>query len=132
MLAKYYDSLDAAADIFNTFKVLDEEYFLPASRLGRSFATARSSSYRTEIVDDRLVLSVDVPGVKSTDLSVQVTGREVKVSGKLRGADFKHEYRLSKVYDPETIDASLEDGVLALRFSKAKDSQTRSVEVKVK
>lgn len=128
MLTKYYDSmLKTNRDIFDAFKLIDDLYAAPLDRTSYS-----TSAYRVEADDDGLNLSIDLPGVKAADLSVQATGREVKVSGKVRGQEFTHYYRVSKEYDPETIDANLEDGVLTLRFNKAASHLPKKVEVKVK
>ena len=120
MKTPYYDHFD-----FDPFKVLDALY-------ASNRTNVRSKSYRVEETDDGLTLSIDLPGVKSKDLSVQTTGRDVKVEGNLRGEDFKFVYRISKSYDTETVSATLEDGVLSLLFKKAADATTKTVEVQVK
>ena len=126
MLAKYYDSmLPGPLDVFSTFKLLDDLYLAPENK-------SKSSAYRVETDDRELTLSIDLPGVKSSDLQVTAQGREIKVSGKLRGQDFKHTYKVSKDYDTETIDALLEDGVLTLRFKKASDATLKTISIKTK
>lgn len=127
MLTKYYDTmLTKPFDALDPFRLLDDVY-------GSSWnLKSTSSSYRVNATDTGLELSTDLPGVKSKDLSVQVTGRTVTISGKLRGQDFKNSYRVSKDYDVETAAASLEDGVLTLTFEKAADAQPRTIEIDVK
>jgi HSP20 family protein len=127
MLVNYYDSMLKTPDLFDTFRLFDD-YYGTASRSKKW----TSSAYRTEATDSGLSLSIDLPGVKSTDLSVQVTGRDVKVTGKLRGEDFKHTYRLSREYDADTADASLEDGVLTLSFKKTAAASVKNIEIKLK
>ena len=128
MLNKYYDSMLKTHDIFDTFRILDDFYTSPLASKAR---TLTNTVYRVETKDDRLTLSIDLPGVKSKDLTVQTTGRELKVSGKLRGEDFKYHYTLSKDYNPEAASACLEDGVLTLTFEKVTSTVTRTIEVKV-
>ena len=128
-MTKYYDSMLKTPDIFDTLRLFDDLY--GTSWTTRS-KTSTAAAYRTEIVDDGLVLSIDLPGVKSKDLSVQVTGRDVKVSGKHRGEEFKQTYKIAKEYDPETVSATLEDGVLTLSFKKSVGNETKTIEVKVK
>ena len=123
MLEKYHDSM-LKTDLFDAFF-----YGLPLTTRQRSSVL---SDYRVETSESGLTLSLDLPGVKSKDLSVQVTGRDVKVSGKGRGEDFKYTYRLSKDYDTEGASASLEDGVLSLVFKKTKVSDTKTIEIQVK
>jgi HSP20 family molecular chaperone IbpA len=125
MLTKYNDTM--LTPYFNLFD------FSPFS-FADDYSGSRSvaSNYRVETDDSNLMLSIDLPGVKAADLSVQTSGREVKVTGKLRGKDFKHSYRISKSYDPETVSAELEAGVLTLTFGKTSLTETKTVEVVVK
>lgn len=129
MLNIRYDSSLKNPSLFNTLRALDDLYSTTSSTRTR-FCT--SSEYRVEEKDNELHLSIDLPGVKAKELSVQTTGRDIKVTGKLRGEDFKYSYVLSKDYDPETISAIHEDGVLTLTFGKTSASKTRTVEIKVK
>ena len=108
MLTKYYDTMLKPFDTLDALRMFDDIYTPSWGLKPRSSA----SSYRVNTTDTGLELSLDIPGVKSKDLSVQVTGRLLTVSGKVRGEDFKHTYRLSKDYDTDTVDATLEDGVL--------------------
>lgn len=125
MLSRYNDSMLKPFSTFDAFRLLDDLY-------APSRGARLSSSYRVSDVENGLELSLDLPGVKSKDLNVQITDRVINVSGKSRGDDFKHSYRLSKEYDPETVTASLEDGVLTLGFSKVKSPPSRTIDVKVK
>lgn len=130
MLSRYYDSMlkDVAFEAFDPIRIFDNIYSIP---LTHKNDIAKSSS-RVETNGDSMTLSLDIPGVKSKDLSVQVIGRDVKVSGKLRDAEFKQTYRISREYDLETIAAELEDGVLTLKFSKAPEIKSKMIDVKVK
>lgn len=130
MLNIRYDSMLKNQALFDTLRNLDNLYSPTATSRSRLFTT--TSVYRVEEKDNELHLSIDVPGVKPKEISVQVTGRDIKVSGKIRGEDFKYSYVLSKDYDPETISATHEDGVLTLTFGKTQESKTRTVEIKVK
>lgn len=131
MLSKYYDSMlnTSHRDFLDPFKLFDDIY---STTFLNHPSITKSSLYRVETNDDGMTLSLDVPGVKSKDLTVQVAGRDISVIGKLRGDEFKQLYRISKDYDPETIDALLEDGVLTLKICKAHESKSRTIEVKLK
>lgn len=130
MLNKYYDSMLKTPTLFDTLRTLEDLYSTPYTTRTRVYTN--SSVYRTEEKDNELHLSIDLPGVKGKDISVQATGREIKVTGKLRGEDFKYSYVLSKDYDPETVTATHEDGVLTLTFGKTATAKTKTVEIKVK
>lgn len=128
MLTKYYDTMLKPFDTLDALRMFDDIYTPSWGLKPRSSA----SSYRVNTTDTGLELSLDLPGVKSRDLSVQVSGRNVSISGKLRGEEFTHTYAVAKAYDVEAIDAALEDGVLTLKFDRVKEASVKTVEVKVK
>jgi len=130
MLNIRYDSMMKTPTLFDTLRTLEDLYSTPYTTRSRVYNN--SSVYRTEEKDNELQLSIDLPGVKGKDISVQVTGREIKVAGKLRGEDFKYSYALSKDYDPDTVTASHEDGVLTLIFGKTAVAKTKTIEIKLK
>lgn len=127
MLIKYYDSMLKTQDILNAFRLFDD---VASNHQATQVKSYGHSSYRTESTDRGLSLSIDLPGVKVTDLTVQVMGSDVKVSGKIRGADFDYVYRLDKEYDLDTTEAALDSGVLTLLFQKSKRAAGRKIEVK--
>lgn len=131
MLAKYHDSMLKSTDLLDPFRLLDVIYS-PTSWTDRTWTRTTSSAWRTTATEKGLELAIDLPGVKSKDISVQVTGREIKVTSKLRGKESADTFRLSKEYDPATIDAYLEDGVLTLSFEKLPEAQPKEIAVKVR
>jgi len=130
MLNIRYDSMLKTPTLFDTLRNLEDLYSPTHTSRSRLYST--SSVYRIEEKDNELHLSIDVPGVKPKEISVQATGRDIKVSGKLRGEDFKYSYVRSKDYDPETVAATHEDGVLTLTFGKTVTVKPKTVEIKVK
>ena len=130
MLNIRYDSMLKTPALFDTLRNIEDLY--SPTYTSRSRLCSGSSIYRTEEKDNELHLSVDLPGVKAKDISVQVTGREIKVAGKLRGEDFKYTYSLSRDYDPDVVTATHEDGVLTLTFGKTITAKTKTVEIKIK
>lgn len=127
MISRHYDSAakNYYGDIFDIFRVFDESCFSPKTQ------RAKSSAYRVESDEESLTLSIDIPGVKLADLTVEVVGTQIKVSGKLREEEFKYLYSISKKYNPENPDATLENGVLTLRFSK-NVSDVKSIKINAK
>ena len=127
MLNRYYDSVmkNYYGDILDTFKAFDESSFMP--KVYRD----KFSVYRVETDDNGLTLSIDVPGVKLDDISCSVIDREVRVTGNLRGEEFKYMYKISNSYDVNEIEATLENGVLSLRFKKF-DSLSKNIKIKLK
>lgn len=111
-----------SSDFLDMFKILDD-YAYPQS--------SGKTSHRFDQTDSGMEFSIDLPGVKPEDLSVKTTGRNLTIEGKLRGKSFNYSYRISKDYDPDTLSATLEHGVLLLRLSKAANTETREIKVKV-
>jgi HSP20 family molecular chaperone IbpA len=127
---KYYDSMLKTDNLFQTLRILDD-ICSPTLTTGQRYFTSTAAA-KTEVKDNELHLSVDLPGVKPNDLSVQAEGRTIKIVGKRKGEEIKHVYTLSKEYDPETTSALLEDGVLTLIFGKTQAAESRKIEVKVR
>jgi HSP20 family protein len=97
-----------------------------------------------EETDDAFLLEIDLPGVSRDDVTVELEGNELVVSGEVKERDRKgilrrqarptgrFEYRLglAQKIDPDRIEANLADGVLSLRVPKSEQAQRRRIEVK--
>lgn len=98
---------------------------------------------------DAFVLEMDLPGVSKEDINIEVdeSGAEVRTSATEETEESGEGYLLRERHQgtwvrripfpsdvvPEKVDASLEDGVLTVRFPKAKPPEpkaTRTVAVK--
>jgi HSP20 family protein len=94
--------------------------------------------------DDAYVVEAEVPGVKRSDVKIELVGRELTISGEIKERERKgvlrkktrrvgrFEYRvvLPDEVDAEKVDAKLNDGVLTVRAPKAERAQRRRIEVK--
>lgn len=94
--------------------------------------------------DDSYVVEIDVPGVKRDDLSVQLTGNDLVVTGELketeregmfrrrtrRTGSFEYRTNLPSDVRADDIEAHLNEGVLVLRVPKAEVAQPRKIEIK--
>ncbi|MDX2263181.1 MAG: Hsp20/alpha crystallin family protein [Gemmatimonadales bacterium] len=82
--------------------------------------------------DDRAEVSLDVPGVKPEQITVQAEGRTltVKVEREGRGS-FSRQYTIGPKYDISEVQARLELGVLTLTLPKAAEAQPRQVPIMV-
>lgn len=90
------------------------------------------NSYSSKEEGDKLFLSIDLPGAKPSDVKVESLLGQIKIWGKQKGKEFSQIYSLSKVYDPGSGVARLEDGVLNLTFSKFKSAKTSTYNIEVK
>jgi HSP20 family protein len=97
-----------------------------------------------EETDEAYVVEVELPGVKRDDVSVEVAGRRVTVSGERKERQrtgilrrqsrtvgrFHYEVVLPSEVDEGAIEASLDEGVLTVRVPKAEAERPRRIAVK--
>ena len=95
-------------------------------------ASLANQTYSSKEEGDKLFLSVDLPGAKSSDVKIESVVGQVKIFGKQKGKDFRQTYSLPKTYDPATGLAKLEDGILTLTFDKFKTSKSSVTSIEVK
>jgi HSP20 family molecular chaperone IbpA len=86
--------------------------------------------WRATQYDDRIELSVDVPGVKLQDLSVVIDSGRVNVVAKRfdSGDVIHHTYEVDRQCESKTATATLDSGVLTIMIKKS----SVSVPVKVR
>ncbi|MDA8312995.1 MAG: Hsp20/alpha crystallin family protein [Actinomycetota bacterium] len=97
-----------------------------------------------EETDEAFVVEVDLPGVKSGDLNVELSGRRLSVSGErkekerkgvMRGrtrrvGQFHYEVVLPGEVDADKVEAQLEEGTLTIRVPKAAAERPRKIPVR--
>ena len=93
--------------------------------------------------EDAYTVELELPGVKKDDISVEVSGRRLVVSGERKERErvgilrrrtrsvgrFHYEVSLPSALDEDGVDASLSDGVLSLRVPKAASERPRRIKV---
>lgn len=93
--------------------------------------------------DDAYVVEVDLPGVKSKDINIEVVGNELAITGELkqterkgllrrkqrRVGEFEFRIALPREVDADQIEANLADGVLTVRIPKHETAKPRRVEI---
>ncbi len=97
-----------------------------------------------EETDDAYLVEVELAGVKGDDISVEVAGRRVTVSGERKERErvgilrrqtrtvgrFHYEVVLPGEIDEDAVEASLDAGVLTVRVPKAEAERPRRIPVK--
>ncbi|GAA3934479.1 Hsp20/alpha crystallin family protein [Actinoplanes auranticolor] len=97
----------------------------------------------TTETDDAYLVDIEVPGVRRRDLTVEVTGGELRVSGEIvekekigwlrhrtrRTGRFAYRRSLPAGIDTEHISADLTDGVLTVRVPKTEAARRRRITV---
>lgn len=91
-----------------------------------------SGGAEVQELDDRAVVTMDVPGVRPEQVSVSAEHRTitVKVERDGRGSDTR-QFTIGSKYDLNGVQARLELGVLTLTLPKAAEAQARQVPVQV-
>jgi HSP20 family protein len=97
-----------------------------------------------EETDDAYVVEAELPGVKREDVTIELVGNELAISGEVKERERKgmlrrqtrrtgrFEYRvtLPDQLNAEKIEAKLAEGVLTVRAPKSERAQRRKIEVK--
>nr|VFK78553.1 MAG: HSP20 family protein [Candidatus Kentron sp. SD] len=133
-------------------KILSEEKKMatgekkPQSGHGERITPGRFYVPDTDIHEDgeRLVLTMDLPGVDKNDLEINLEKSILSVEGRVNLTDydgldpvyteynvghFARTFRLSREVDQEGITARMEDGVLTLYLKKREESMPRRIAV---
>ena len=93
--------------------------------------------------DDKLVLAVDLPGVKKGDVTINVdennalvikgkntfTEPEGAVLTQYRIGDYYRVFQISNDYDKENISATLENGLLIVTIPKREEVKPKKIEI---
>lgn len=122
-------------DPWQDFAALRGELDQVLSRLGtRGNGTASVRPAATfEERDDAIVMEFDLPGVKPEDLEVEVDGRMLTIRGRRRRGQreliYERALSLPDTLDTETLNADLNQGVLAVSVPKSVKARKRRVEI---
>jgi HSP20 family protein len=122
-------------------QLVDDRWPDTPSLLGRD---GFSPPADVEETDDAYLIELDLPGVDKKDIDVEATGRRLVVQGERKEKErtgmlrrqtrtvgrFRYEVVLPDQVDGDSVEATLEGGVLRLRVPKAKTADRRRIEVK--
>ena len=113
---------DVFDDIFDARSPFANDHLMPLSAISQRL-------YVVVADDEKLEISVDIPGVKQSGLDVSVTGNEVFVTATRNDQKQTYSWLVRQEYDSSNPKAHLEDGVLTLTFQKRPEAKARKVEV---
>jgi HSP20 family protein len=94
--------------------------------------------------DDAYMIEAEVPGAKRDDITIEMLGNELSISGEIKVRErkgivrrttrrvgrFDYRVTLPNHVDPKKIDAKLSEGVLTVRIPKSAQAQRQRIEVK--
>lgn len=93
---------------------------------------------------DNVVVTLEMPGVDKSGLTVRIEGNELTIAGEVKDAETKGRYLLrernrgsfrkhftvDESIDREAVDATLADGILTLKLRIKEAAKPRQVEIK--
>ena len=96
-----------------------------------------------EETEDAYTVEVELPGVKKSDISIELVGRRVIITGEQREKQrvgvirrrtrrvgrFRYEVALPSQFDDSGVEATLKDGVLTIRLPKPASEKSRQITV---
>jgi len=122
-----------------------------ARRMARHMAMANQESSHdfTLTVDvreenDEYTLNALIPGLKASDLNIQILEDVVTIEGEFKSDDseyllrelphgsFRRALRLGTALDAEKAEAKINDGVLTLRLPKAESARPKTIKITAK
>jgi HSP20 family protein len=97
-----------------------------------------------EETDDAYVVEAELPGVRREEVTIELTGNELTVTGELKERErkgavrrrtrrtgrFDYRVTLPDRVDADKIEANLAEGVLTVRVPKSERAQRRRIQVK--
>ncbi len=117
---------------------------LPVDLVGNVWSPAIETYER----DDRIVFRADLPGLDKSDVKVEIEGDELIVSGERkqeheeksggryyserRYGSFERRIMLPEGVDPESVDATFDNGVLEVSLATPERAKPRSKKVDIK
>ena len=95
---------------------------------------SNGKSYKTEITDDGITLTMETPGYNKNLIDVMVEDKTLIIEGKSNTSDmdgFKERFTINDKFDGEGVEASIVDGVLTISLPYKAETKPRKVKVKV-
>ena len=95
---------------------------------------SNGKSYKTELTDDGITLTMETPGYNKNLIDVMVEDKTLIIEGKSNTNDmdgFKERFTINDKFDGEGVKASIVDGVLTISLPYKAETKPRKVKVKV-
>ncbi|MEU9393887.1 Hsp20/alpha crystallin family protein [Streptomyces sp. NPDC048324] len=123
--------------------LLNQMSGLLESTVGAAPAAAWTPLAEVSESEDAFHIEIELPGVKSKDVDVEVNGPELVVTGEIKERErkgvlrrssrrvgaFEYRLRLPGELDTQKVKADLRDGVLSVTVPKADVAKSRRVEI---
>ncbi len=132
-------------EINNRFSQLIQTFFGDTSMLtGAGGSSLLAPPVDIEETDNAYVVYIDLPNVKPEDVTVEMRGEELRISGEFQQrertgvvrrqnrpmGEFEYMVDLPSDIDANRVEATYDNGVLTVNAGKAQDAQPRRIEVR--
>jgi HSP20 family protein len=98
-----------------------------------AIANNKTAAYRpvtkAKELEDHLLLTVDLPGVKQEDVNLEIKGDNLSLKAKRDELEIFENFTVDKNYQLEKLEAHLENGVLSLAIPKVEELKPRRIEI---
>jgi HSP20 family protein len=144
-MARRVDPYREMEDFYDRLGQMWQTFFVEPDLPGRSGRTSPWSTLADiEETEDTFVVEIDLPGVRADDIKLELRDNELHISGEhkdkervgvlrrqtRRVGEFEYVVSVPGEIDPEKVDATLHDGVLAVQLGKATTARPRKIEIK--
>jgi HSP20 family protein len=94
--------------------------------------------------DDAYIVQASVPGMSKDDISIEIEGRQLKISGEQKRVEadylradrargrFERAFTFRRDVQPDKAEAVFKDGVLTVTLPKAEEAKPRKIEIVAK
>jgi HSP20 family protein len=130
-------------DINDRFGQLVQSVFGTPAYTGAGTWSALAVPVDVEETDGAYIVDVDLPNVDPQDVTIEMRGEELRISGQYQEreregvlrrqnrpiGDFEYTVDLPSDIDSDRVEAMYNDGVLTVTVSKAQSAQPRRIEI---
>ncbi len=147
--APFGTALSDVAVLQNRLNSIFNDFARPSAEGGSESLAMGNFVPAVDVYEDthKLVLKLEVPGIRKEDLNINVEGRTLTVRGERkfeanekeenfhrierRFGSFTRTFTLPQTVETESVDATCNDGVLSISLAKKPESKPKQIEVKV-
>jgi HSP20 family protein len=147
----FRSGLSDVAVLQNRLNSIFNDFARPAGELSPASETLATGNFvpAVDVYEDaqKLVLKLEVPGIRREDLDIRVEGRVLSIKGERkleaeekeenfhrierRYGSFVRSFTLPATVDTDNIAATTQDGVLSLSLAKKPEAKPKQIEVKI-
>ena len=129
-------------------RLFEESFVRPRDAWPLSRAAGLTVAVDMHETDDELVLTADLPGLKSEDVDIGITENTLTMRGEFRSEDegergnvhfqerrygsFQRSLALPAPIDADAAEAEFKDGVLTIMLPKTEETRPKQIKVKAR